>query len=417
MKLLVKGCTNFYEFKISYKNTNNENIIQYIYLFGENHTYKGNALDIIQFFLKKSECPIHILNETDRSIEKQNRDYSEKDNSNVLLIHKKYGKCSSLKIDTPKQNQLLKASTDYIKDCIISLKGKIKFWNMDIRNLSFFSYLKSNDKYFFSLVKKLDNIIGMNNTNLLLDSSIKRFKYNQQMILDTLGKNLSNENKIEYEKIFNEIELYIIIYPLLIKDIFNINLYNKNIKTYYFNIWNFAKKYDIPFSKLLQYYPHIQKLYKKISYMFENNQDNIKLNKNEKYKNHLYLIDSLNYLKEKTIKSILNNMDYYSFISLIKDNIYMDIYTILRIIRLIRENKNQYILGFFGDSHAYALSVFLSIPSIFQYKTDEQNNYKIEGKIYTFDLKKPERYIDIEILKPCKKTDRMLLYELLKKNY
>lgn len=412
MKLLVKGCKNFYEFKISYKNSNNENIIQYIYLFGENHKYKGNALDIIQFFLKNSECPINILNETDRSIEKQNRNYLVKNNSNVILIHEKYGKCSSLKKNTPKQNQLL-FSKNYIKECIIPLKGKIKFWSMDIRNLSFFSYLQSNDEYFSSLMKKLDNIIGVNNTNLLLESSIKRFKYNEQIILD----NLSDENKKKYNEIINEIELYIIIYPLLIKDIFNINLYKSNTKMYYFHIWNFAQKYKIPLEKMIQYYPYINKLYKKISYMFEKDQDNINLNKNEKYKNHLYLIDSLNYLKEETIKSILNNIDYYSFVSLTKDNIYMDIYTILRIIRLIRENKNQYILGFFGDSHAYALSVFLSISSIFQYKTDEQNNYKIEGKIYTFDSQNPKRYVEIEILKPCNKTDRMLLYELLKKNY
>jgi hypothetical protein len=402
MNLLVKGCINCYEFKISYKD-----IIQYIYLFGESHHFQGNSLDIIDFFINNTNCPIQILNEADRSIENPNRNYCFSDKSNVVLIHQKYNKCSSLKFNTPKDKDI-PDNFNYIKQCIIPLKGRVKFWNMDLRSSPFFSLLQTNQSFLNTLSSQLE--INMLDKLLLTDSSIDRFKYNVSII------KTKYESKIDLMKFNNTIfkmEQFIEIYKLLINVLFNFKLYNKNLLIYHLKIYDLGTIERIPRHIIKLYFPYLFKLLNNII----NNKGNLKFTENEKYKNHLYLMESLNYLVDDSLTQIFHFLDFYSFTSLVFNCFYVDIYSILRIIRLIRENKSQYILGFYGDSHAHFISVLLSISTIFQYKTDDKNHYKIKGKVYPFDIKNPNKYIKIKKIHNCKKSERMLLYQnLIKKN-
>jgi len=402
MNLLVQGCYNCYEFKISFHNT-----VQYIYLFGEDHDFKGNAIDIIDFFINNTNCPIHVLNEEDRSFKNPNRDYCLTDNSNVLLIHKKYGKCANLKLKTPKDNDI-KNHLNYIKECILPLKGRVKFWNMDLRNSSFFSFFKINDKFLDKLIKYLD--ISFMDKRILTECSIDNFNYNVKMLKI---KYASDIDRTKFDQIILKMVEFINIYKLIIKYLFDFQLYNTSIINYHLNLYDILTRENIPLHLLKLYFSRIYLLLNKI----KKTKGHLKFTIHERYKNHLYLMNSLNYLVHDTLNQIFKIFEYYySFNELKTNNLFVDIYTILRIIRLVRENKSQYILGFFGNDHAHLLSILLSIPSIFQYKTEDKNHYKMKGKVYPFDINDPNRTIKIRKINNCKKSERMLLYQdLIKK--
>lgn len=309
---------------------------QLLLLMGEQHDSPvNNAKEIIQTLVNELDCPIDIIVE---------RPYV----SNNLISYfttKPITNCF-IKGNNPKQ-EFLSSNTDYYKSCVEPYKGKVKMWEIDMQQMSWFNW--------FLFI---------------------RYNNEQQIKKD---KSLMTMTKQFFLNILNY-DAYVT----------NPTYYDNTIQEQYNTIFDyFSKKYTISdkdqFIKRFrtQKEKDYMKLMESLSYLT--------------YESAKYICDKIRTECEKTF-------DIVAFVRYLSDA-----YAFMKICRIIREDKNRMIVCFVGEQHIYMLNDFFT-NCLLSYKTDTTAFPYLE-KIGETMYKETSRTTLVLKKLPPDRTQRMIYYQ------
>lgn len=311
----IKGCQKVYWFKV-------KNRDQFIYLIGENHTFKGNSLDILSEFSKHISCPIDIL------VEKEYQSYwkvkSNRTYSNIVEFEYPPLDVCTEKGSVPRSNQILEPRfKKYFENCVYPMKGRVKIWAIDIRRTSIF-FLVNNPAVaicyslgYQVLLEKIQN-----------DASYRRWY----------------DSIIDFQKAVYD-------FPLAGR---HLDAYDKKVKELVLQVYkNIPKK--APFPRL-----SVKKLKEVLREIFETTD-----------KSHLSFVRSVlrfpsvlwQNWREMCLKKLEDDKPNLS--SILMSTLH-DIYAILRLYRIIEKQKEGIILIFAGSAHTTYISKMMMKDEIFQ---------------------------------------------------
>lgn len=349
----IEGCHNVTEWE--YNGVRSQGRILCI---GEIHDLDGNMKELIQQMLKKTNVPIDIC------VEKAYSDYE--DIFNCLPQYAKSLSCyfysdniriCSEKGIVPKQTHI-KPNTTFFRKCIKPYKGRIKIWATDLRHTSFF--------FFF---RQFPNI-----------NKVKKKKFFKTLLSYSLYKKsrLQYDHDIctQYRNIILEI------------DPSNVDKYMKLLNT---------DKNHVRLMQDLSFFPEkIIKLWIRIisHYLLNINEEFYKQEKNPMItKKPLQNVNKSDYAGQELLLGI------------------MDVYTVMRILRLTNTNENRLIIFIGGVLHRHIIDKLLQV-----YSTNYPKKLKfIHKKLCEEGQTSTETFVDLSNIISNKKTTRMEEYERFSK--
>jgi hypothetical protein len=313
----------------------------HIVLIGENHSIPGNTTDLLQELLGKTRCAVDICIE--KAYQKTEVIFR---NNDVTSLTKYFylppiDKCST-KGYVLKQDKIRDSIPAFWKDCIEPYRGRVKIWATDFRYSGMFGTLMNTDP----------------------DETSRRLK--------------------------TELFEKILMYDAYKKDK---NAYNETVKNYYRRYME--SRYD---TETVRYYMKVL----------------------HEGKNHTRLMHDLEYLPKKVLEewlrivktclckdfSVCGMKDIPARLENFEPMFgIMDLYTALRIIRLVLQDENRIILFFGGNLHRQLIDKLLTAysinadPPLFHHR-----NTITCGNNHNIELVLPD-------VPPNKKTRRMIAYQ------
>lgn len=332
---------------------------QTILFLGEHHEITtGNTPQILETLVRELDCPIDVLAEKPYDL-----GISVPPENNALMSYFRklsWSKCF-VKGFVPKQTLLAdypEYNKEYFEKCVEPFQGKVKFWGIDIRQMSWFRWFLLK---FYKDKKKDPSVL------------------------------------ISHAK---ELFCRMLDYDAYLKDPV---AYDKSIKEGYTALFNeLISTYTLPEDKIAQFKQRF--LQKEPSHE----------------KDHMKLMKSVSYLSypiAKYICDMVRNNVKESFETSLFVRYLQDIYTFLRIVRLVREDKNRMIVLFVGANHIDMLKAFFRNCPDLSYQSDppqftpphvDMVSYNYEAEV--------EATVDLKLKKmPPSQTTRMIAYNNMKK--
>jgi hypothetical protein len=378
----LAGCRSIYKVEILCKQTGKKVLLL---LCGEDHRMIGNADDMIKEIIQRTECPVDILferahyNKREYILEEiahsRKLSFEAMDPNNTNKIEWCFRDCL-YKQNIPKQIDLQdgsQRSKTYYQKCLKPHLGKIKLWSLDIRRVPAYRQLFPDIDFFWNdlkIIEKFKATYRLSTDNIyLIYGHLLTLLYNPTTTYD---------KQFELQKVERAI-LKLLCFQKYVIHFFP--FYDRRITPRYddqFKIafLNFFEKYRLEFTTD-KYRPLIElnKMIKECKYngLVESVYDAFL----KDTKTPLYLCEQLDYLLEDSnwslVEHFYNSLNDIYLLSSVAPLI--ELYTILRLIRSVRENKSKYIFLFMGNIHIRNIyGLLLKCTSLFQYK-DESDNY------------------------------------------
>ena len=370
-RLRIQGARSVTVYKTRSRRGENEKMV---ILVGEYHTDPGNAQEIVETLLRENPgCPIDVVVEKSFYDEPPTNSMLDDildipDISNISNIGyfktREKSLCSSIHTTTKDHRD------KFYKQCVEPYHGRVKVWAIDFRDHPPLQTLVE----YCALV--LERIARKNKEYEQLSGTYQRFIQHVRRVVESI-LDVKTYHKDKDRKAYIE----------QIREIFQqaMNGLPNTIKNHPTPTSLTPQQRKGPRTDPLSYFKELQD---RVASASGNIPDIPKKNndkKKKKVKDFMYLMDSFLYLDSivrrkirRILHDFLSDMDNNFHDILILSGL-LELYALLRIVRLLREPSSSILLVLAGNQHVSMLRRFFKIKDLYRYETDKEEDKGVQG--------------------------------------